>query len=150
MYKKSGFQLNRYIEKLKSDTSDVINSPTIKSVTEEIYQCLNRRRENVVKSIFNCRVYLTISYLFIKLMYAMVIILQLVILNLWFRDEYYPIKSFRDLLLGDHNWNLSQRFPRMALCNFEVYILHDTQTHWVRIYNNMKKIHYYSLIDFLN
>jgi hypothetical protein len=69
--------------------------------------------------------------LFVKLIYAVMIILQLVILHLWFRDEYYPIKSLSDLLFGDHNWNLSQRFPRVAFCNFQIYILNDLQTHWV-------------------
>lgn len=36
------------------------------------------------------------------------------------------------LFKGYHNWRLSERFPRMTLCKFDVYILQDAQPHWVQ------------------
>lgn len=81
---------------------------------------------------FNNGVYLTVSYLCVKLMYALVALLQIFVMNYMFRDDYYGGLGFFSFFFGPHNWKLKERFPVMTLCKFQVYILNDQQTHWIQ------------------
>ncbi len=74
-------------------------------------------------------VFLSLSYLFIKFVYAAVAITQVFILNYWFRDDFYGQHSKLSFFYAEHNWKLNERFPRMTLCRFQVYVLTEQQTH---------------------
>ena len=80
-------------------------------------------------------VFLSISYFFIKLVYAAVAIIQVFLLNYWFRDDYYGKRDKLSFFFSDHNWKLAERFPRMTLCRFQVYILTEQQTHVIDCLN---------------
>jgi len=84
------------------------------------------------KRAFSCTTngyFLTISYFFVKILYALVALSQVYILNYWFRDDFHRSKSVWSVFFGEHNLRLSERFPRMTLCKFQVYILNDSQNH---------------------
>ncbi len=86
------------------------------------------------RKLFNNGYFFTFSYFFVKFLYLAVAITQLLLLNYWLSDSFYtgkPIGLF-NTLFGAHNWQLADRFPRMTLCKFQVYILTDQQTHWVQ------------------
>jgi hypothetical protein len=66
-------------------------------------------------------IYLTLVYLFVKLLFIVNLVLQFVILN-WFLGPNYTFWGFgilRDLLYGIE-WESSGHFPRVTLCDFEV------------------------------
>jgi hypothetical protein len=83
---------------------------------------------------FNNGYFLTVSYFFVKFLYFAMALLQLVLINYWLSDSFYTRKwtSMWNVLFGAHNWQLADRFPRMTLCKFQVYILTDQQSHWVQ------------------
>jgi hypothetical protein len=114
-------------------------------VSNHINSCLDFQRKyehrgrikSKIENIFSCKIfnngsYLTICYLLVKALYILVAFFQIAVLNYWLRDSYYPGSFDLSLLFGDHNWKWSERFPRMTLCKFQVYILTDQQTHWVQ------------------
>jgi hypothetical protein len=90
---------------------------------------IKRRLQDTGLNFFSSGVYLTVSYLLVKLMYAAVALLQIFVLNYMFRDDYYGGLGFFAFFFGPHNWKLKERFPVMTLCKFQVYILNDQQTH---------------------
>ena len=123
----SGFHINNYVEHLNEDKSDKNVSSVIVYVSNHIKQCLDFHKHyehrGIIKRIlhklfkfFNNGIYLTLSYLLVKLVYLASIFAQLVALNYWLRDVHYPVSS--NLLFGSHNWNLADRFPRMILCKY--------------------------------
>jgi hypothetical protein len=143
--KSSGFELSNYVKELRDDKSGESNSKAVVYVSNHINSCLDFQRKyehrglikSKIENISRCRIfnngsYLTICYLFVKVLYILVAFLQIAVLNYWLRDSYYPGSFDLSLLFGDHNWKWSERFPRMTLCKFQVYILTDQQTHWVQ------------------
>lgn len=134
---KSGFDLKNYVRELKKDSK----KDPARYVVTHMKECSNFRisyqgRGALKKALsinpFNNGIYLSICYLSIKFLYAMVALLQIFILNYWFRDDYYSQLSFLSFYFGPHNWRFTERFPRMTLCKFQVYILNDQQTHWMQ------------------
>jgi hypothetical protein len=145
LYTKSGFDLNNYVKTLKTDNTDLRTSPSVNYVTHHMKLCLDynsasgRRSEEVQPSSnglarFANGYFLPISYVFVKLLYLAVALLQLVLINYWLSDSFYTGKwrGLWSVLFGSHNWQLADRFPRMTLCKFQVYILTDQQSHWVQ------------------
>ena len=123
------------------DKSDINNSSSVIYVANHIKACLDfaksyQHRGLIKKTLqkcfnfFNNGVYLTFSYLFVKICYVITIFAQIVSLNYWLRDVHYPVTH--NILFGYHNWKLAERFPRMTLCKFQVYIYNDQQTQWVQ------------------
>jgi hypothetical protein len=54
-------------------------------------------------------------------------------LNYWLRDHHYQLDTKEKLFFGKQNWKLSERFPRMTLCKFDVFVqLNDKQAHWLQ------------------
>ncbi len=53
-------------------------------------------------------------------------------LNFWLRDSYNSNLTVFETIFGTHNFRFSERFPRMTLCKFNVYILTDQQPQWVQ------------------
>mgnify|MGYP001810662254 CR=1 FL=1 len=74
---------------------------------------------------------LLIFYIFIKLLYVLSAFGQLILISLLLRGSQQQI-NFTSLIADIPKWNLDERFPRMTLCNFTVYILNDQQRHWVQ------------------
>lgn len=74
---------------------------------------------------------LLIFYIFIKLLYVLSALGQLILISLLLRGSQQQI-NFTSLIADIPKWNLDERFPRMTLCNFTVYILNDQQRHWVQ------------------
>jgi hypothetical protein len=131
---RSGFDINNYVQHLIDDKSDVNNSTAVVYVANHIKACLDfsksyQHRGFIKKTLkkffnfFNNGIYLTLCYLFVKMCYVIVIFAQIVALNYWLRDVHYPVT--RNLLFGHHNWKLSERFPRMTLCKFQVFIINS-------------------------
>jgi innexin len=119
-------------------------------VSAHIKTCIDFQRRYVPRgflqiNLFKGGTYLTLCYLLIKIFYASIAFLQLLMLNAWFRDSYHANLTAFELLFGAHNWKLAERFPRMTLCTFKVYILNDIQTQWVQcalpINNYIEKIY---------
>lgn len=143
---KSGFDLNSYIKNLKKDESDLNSSPAVNFVTTHIKTCIDFERnyvhrgkvvklmENTMnRRLFNNGYFFTLSYFFVKGLYFAVAFVQLYLLNYWLSDRHYTRSAgLTSLLFGSFNWALRERFPRMTLCKFFVYILTDKQTHWVQ------------------
>lgn len=141
MQKTSEYEIESYVQSLKSDSSGSKNSPEVMYVTHHLDRCINfhknyEHRGSVKRfvhnrihlALFNCGFYLSLCYVFVKLLYITSILMQLFLLNYWLRDEHYKNHS----LFGWHNWKLSERFPRMTLCKFEVYQMTASQPHWVQ------------------
>ena len=78
---------------------------------------------------FSSGTFLTLSFFLVKIIYALVALAQLFILNYWFRNDHYRNYDKLSFFFGKHNWKLQERFPRMTLCKFQVYILNDQQIH---------------------
>ena len=139
---RAGYDINSYIEHLKKDESDSVNNPVINFVTSHIRTCLDfknayvhrgRAKALFLRSFYDNGYFLTISFLLVKIIYFVVAFLQLLLMNYWFSDAHHSKStSLIRLLFGGHNWQLSERFPSMTLCKFQVYILTDQQTHWVQ------------------
>lgn len=67
--------------------------------------------------------YLTVSYACVKVFYLMNIIIQLFLLDVFLgMEETYHLYGIRVLtnLFSGSDWNLSERFPRVTLCDFEI------------------------------
>lgn len=132
MNNKSGFDLNGYIQALKKDSSELKNSPAVNYVTYHMQTCLEFRKnyqhrgavkkyfeKNLSIKFFNKGLYLTTTYIFVKFLYLASIFLQIYLLNNWLMDEYYS--SSKNWLFGNHNWRLSERFPRKYIYYINIY-----------------------------
>ena len=76
--------------------------------------------------------YLFLCQLFVKTLYLLLALLQIVILNYWLRDHHNDSNN-SNIFFGFYDWNLSDRFPRMTLCKIDVYIqMNDKQIHWLQ------------------
>ena len=77
--------------------------------------------------------YLVICYLISKLAYIGNAIGQLYMLDLFLGADYhfYGIEVMRKLIHGD-DWSISERFPRVTLCNFNVRRQTKVHTHIVQ------------------
>jgi innexin len=148
--KTSGFDINSYIKQLQDDKSPFNESEAVTYVSSHIKTCIEFQRRYISRGYFQINfigsgIYLTLCYLLVKIAYASVIFFQLIILNVWFRDTYHSNLSVFEWLFGSHNWKLAERFPRMILCSFKVYILNDLQVQWVQctlpINNYIEKIY---------
>jgi innexin len=139
---KTGVDLMNYVQVLHDDKkNDAENSPAIKYVVKNMEKFLNFRDNYAHQNFFKDKVsrflpltsgvYIVISYFLVKFLYLAVALGQLVLLNYWFKDVYYSEIGW-PTLFGDYNWRLTERFPRMTLCNFDVYQLTDKQTHWIQ------------------
>jgi len=140
---KSGFDIKNYVRELRKGNGDGKKDPAGYVVTH-MNECSSFRTSYTSRGLvkrtlqdswfnfFNNGIYLSMSYLLVKLMYAAVALLQIFVMNYWFRDDYYGNSSKLSFLFGPHNWKLSERFPRMTLCKFHVYILNDQQKHWMQ------------------
>lgn len=137
---KSGFDVKNYIKSLRSDDSDLKNSQAVKYVVSHIKSCLDYHRSYKSRgllsclrvSVFHSGTYLTVCYLWCKLLYLFLTLAQLYLLNYWLKDSFNSSASVWQVLFGAHNFRWSERFPRMTLCKFSVYILTDQQPHWVQ------------------
>lgn len=134
---RSGFDIKNYVRELQKGQKNPVNY-----VVTHMRECNAFRRSYVSRGIvkkaingtkvYASGIYLSISYLFVKFLYALIAIMQIYILNYFFKDDYYSNLGFWSFLFGPHNWKLTERFPRMTLCKFQVYILNDQQTHWMQ------------------
>ena len=72
--------------------------------------------------------YLTVSYLVVKLLYLFNAVGQLFLLDKFLGIDYhwYGIQVISQLVRGE-DWTVSERFPRVTLCNFE--IRHQARIH---------------------
>lgn len=139
---KSGFDIKNYVRELKKGSND--KKDPARYVITHMRECSSFRESYVSRGVvkkafagaglnlFHNGLFLSVSYLFIKLMYAFVALTQIFLLNYLFRDDYYGDLGVFEFFFGPHNWKLSERFPRMTLCKFQVYILNDQQTHWMQ------------------
>lgn len=113
-------------------------------VASHMYECLvvrkNYRHRGQFKSILVDRMnfknwntsYIFTLHIFIKLIYASLAFIQLILLNYWLTD-YHKEKTLNQILFGHNNWKLTQRFPRMTMCRFNVYIQgYESQKHWLQ------------------
>lgn len=138
---RAGFDIKNYVRELKKGDA---KKNAARYVVTHMNECSSFRHSyqsrGVVKkalqgsglNFFNNGIYLSVTYLLCKLMYAFVALTQIFLLNYLFRDDYYGGLGVFDFFFGPHNWKLSERFPRMTLCKFQVYILNDQQTHWMQ------------------
>jgi hypothetical protein len=69
-------------------------------------------------------IYLTLLYLFTKLLYVLNVVLQFVILNAFLGPQYtfWGIGILQDLWMG-REWQESGHFPRVTMCDFNVRVL---------------------------
>lgn len=135
LLKKTEFDIDSYVDALNDDKCE--KSLAVNYVASNILNSI-RFRENYenrgIKRFLGSKgrtgFFLTASHFLIKLIYAGVALFQIFIMNYWFRDDYHVSRQDKfSYLFGAHNWRLSERFPRMTLCKFQVYILLDQQPH---------------------
>jgi hypothetical protein len=91
-----------------------------------------RRGHLSLRFIFKNGTYLSTCHFLIKILYGLIAFSQIYLLNYWLRDKYYSKLSFFETIFGLHNFRLSERFPRMTLCKFHVYLLTDDQVNWIQ------------------
>lgn len=113
LHTRSQFDLKTYIQTLKKDDSDLKNSPSVNFITYHIRTCLNFKdnylsRGKVKKYVqshmrLNLGIYLSLSYLLIKLIYFAIVFFQLFMLNYWLRDDHYK----DNILLGAYTIKLN-------------------------------------------
>ena len=86
MSSRSGFDINNYVQHLLDDKSDVNNSSAVVYVANHIKACLDfsksyQHRGFLKKALqkcfnfFNNGIYLTLSYLFVKICYVIVMLI---------------------------------------------------------------------------
>ena len=77
--------------------------------------------------------YLTVLYLFIKLLYVANCVGQLFLLNVFLGTQYHMFGVYILMsLVQGHDWKSSTRFPRVTLCDFEVRQLGNIHRHTVQ------------------
>jgi hypothetical protein len=99
-------------------------------VSNHIKTCLDHNNRNKMR--FLNKITLTFYYLFIKFIYAFLALFQICLVNYWLRDVHYVYENPLDLLYPTPYKRLIERFPRMVMCNFDIFILNEPQTHWVQ------------------
>ena len=136
----TGFDIRSYAKLLnegESQRTDLACRFIAQHIDSSIKYRHNYQSRGAVKRFFSSgserrtSMKLTIGYLFVKVIYLLSALAQIIMLNYWLRDSKEDV-SFFSLLFGKQNWNLKERFPRMTLCKFNVYILTDQQPHWVQ------------------
>lgn len=77
--------------------------------------------------------YLTVLYLFIKMVYLIQAITQFVLLNKFLGTGYtfWGFEILRDLMSG-REWEESGHFPRVTMCDFDVRVLGNRHRHTVQ------------------
>jgi hypothetical protein len=116
----------------------------VKYVAAHLDSCLTIRRNYIHRGIIKSTLfkgdrvkalntsYIFFCHLFVKVLYLLFAILQIVILNYWLRDHHYTIDN-KGIFWGVYNWKLQERFPRMTLCKFDVFVhMNDRQIHWLQ------------------
>ena len=144
MNTKTGLAIRNYIEELRKDKSLITANPAVKYVAAHLESCLSIRRHymhrGMIKStLFNGdRVkflntsYIFFCHIFVKILYLTFAFLQIIILNYWLRDHHYSIEH-KGIFWGVYDWKLEERFPRMTLCKFDVFVhMNDRQIHWLQ------------------
>lgn len=134
----SDFNLKGYTNKLnpkkkdddkKDDGDDDEKKKLVYNTIAEDIKCIADYR---VKEKNKSTTYsLVVFYIIIKLLYVISALGQLVLISFLLRGSQQHV-SFTSLFTDIPKWNLNERFPRMTLCNFTVYILNDQQRHWVQ------------------
>ena len=77
--------------------------------------------------------YLTMIYLFVKMLYITNAIGQLFLLNLFLGTDYHMFGiTVVGALLSGQDWRPTARFPRVTLCDFRVRSLGNTNQHTVQ------------------
>ena len=133
--KKTDYDIDTNVEALNDKDNKELAISFVSSNFERITDVSSRlESRGLFKRLFKIclpsGIYLSFCHFFIKLLYAFVALLQIFILNYWFRDDHYSNKQDKmSYFYGSHNWKLSERFPRMTLCRFEVYVLNEKQAH---------------------
>jgi len=88
--------------------------------------------------------YLTVVFVFIKLLYAANVVGQLFFVNIFLGTDFhlYGIDVITRIANGA-DWTTSNRFPRVAICDFKMRVLHNIHDHTVlcalpmNLYNEM-------------
>ncbi|KHN71734.1 Innexin-10 [Toxocara canis] len=78
--------------------------------------------------------YLTLLYIFIKILYLLNVVGQMFLMNRFLQtDDYslYGVEVLKDLLSG-RPWTESGNFPRVTLCDMNIRILGNVQRHTVQ------------------
>ena len=123
MMKAMANQMNMFLntEQMDLKTKCTISLKHILSRT--ICMCCGRRQGN----------YLTVLYLFTKVLFVGVVLGQLFVLNrfLGFNYNTYGIDVVRALVNGE-DWMASPRFPRVTMCDFKVRRLGNLQRYTVQ------------------
>ncbi|VDN58039.1 unnamed protein product [Dracunculus medinensis] len=124
-------------------SQDVSNMQTEKRndsvavVSSHIYDSLKTQqklsRRGLIAAILQKGSYLTILYLFIKLVYILQAIMQFIILNNFLGTNYtfWGFEILRDLAHG-REWQESGHFPRVTMCDFDVRVLGNKHRHTVQ------------------
>uniref|UniRef100_A0AC34GSY8 Innexin n=1 Tax=Panagrolaimus sp. ES5 TaxID=591445 RepID=A0AC34GSY8_9BILA len=78
--------------------------------------------------------YVTVIYMFVKLLHLSNVILQFYFLNVFLETADYPLFGGHVLydLLQDREWPDSGKFPRVTLCDFEIRVLGNIHRHTVQ------------------
>lgn len=101
----------------------------IKDISGHMHACLElqkiQRSRSIGDNLLQCGrsggIYLTIVYLFTKVLFIVNLILQFVILNEFLGTSYtFWGASILTDILRNHDWQVSGHFPRVTVCDFEV------------------------------
>ena len=146
MNTKTGLAIRNYIEELRKDKSVNTVNPAVKYVSAHIISSLTLRRNYVHRGLIKklvCRVckfcglsffktsFLFFCHIFVKILYLSFTVLQIVTLNYWLRDHHHSPNTA--VFFGFYDWKLKDRFPRMTLCKFDVFVqMNDRQIHWLQ------------------
>ncbi len=81
--------------------------------------------------------YITALYLTCKLLYVINAISQMWIINIFLANDYtlYGTQILANYYHGLEEWTGSDRFPRVAMCDFQVRAIARVQTHTVQVTN---------------
>ena len=155
LYKRSKLNIDAIVDEASKDEGGIESSDTdqgsslsvVRSKSTRRITCMLGRYLKRDSDTFFDGIYLSTSYIFIKVLFCINAFVQIMLLNIFVGEWFimYGFKSILECLYGE-DWLSSPRLPRVIICDFE--IRHQTTVHQYVVQCTVD-INYYNEVIFL-